>query len=105
MLVVDQKPLGQDHDDDNHIKLVQRQRKNDNDTSPVFSNICIGSAAAVQHEDGGLWTNGTVVGKGNHNLNDRSYVIQLTKNGRCISRKMPHKTNYNNSQYISTAPI
>ena len=36
MPVVDWKPLGQDHDDDHHIKLVERQRKNDNDTSPVF---------------------------------------------------------------------
>ena len=90
MLVVDQKPLGQDHDDDHHIKLVERQRKNDNDTSPVFSNIPIGSAVAVQHEDGGLWTHGMVVGKGDHNQHDRSYVIQLISNGRCISRNRCH---------------
>ena len=38
MPLVDRKPLGQDHDDDHHIKLVERQRKNDNDTSPVI--IC-----------------------------------------------------------------
>ena len=55
MPVVDQKPLGQDYDDDHHIKLVERQRKNDNDTSPVVSNIPIGSAVAVQCEDGGPW--------------------------------------------------
>ena len=87
MPVVDQKPLGQDHDDDHHIKLVDRQRKNDNDTSPVFSNIPIGSAVAVQHEDSSLWTHGMAVGKGNHNHHGISYVIQLTNNGRCISRK------------------
>ena len=71
MLVVDQKPLGQDHDDDHHIKLVERQRKNDNDTSPVFSNIPIGSAVAVQHEDSSPWTHGMVVGKDNHNHHGR----------------------------------
>ena len=49
MPVIDQKPLWQDHDDNHHIKLVERQiKKNDNDTSPVFSNIPIGSALAVQ---------------------------------------------------------
>ena len=90
MPVVDQKSLGQDHDDDHHIKLVERQRKNDNDTSPVFSNIPIGSAVAVQCKDSSLWTHGTVVGKGDHNHHDRSYVIQLTINGRHISRNRHH---------------
>ena len=77
MPVVDQKPLGQDHDDNHHIKLVERQRENDNDTSPVFSNIPIGSAVAVQHEGSGLCTHRMVVGKGNHNHHGRSYVIQI----------------------------
>ena len=27
---------------------------------------------------------------GNHNHHDRSYIIQLTKNGRCISRNRWH---------------
>ena len=87
---MDQKPIGQDCDDNPHTKLVDRQRKNDNDTSPVFSNIPIGSAVAVQHEDSSPWTHGTVVGKGNHNHHGRSYVIQLTNNGRCISRNRWH---------------
>ena len=84
MPVVDQRPIGQDCDDDHHTKLVERQRKNDNDTSQVFSNIPIGSAVAIQHEKGSPWIHGTVVGKGNHNHHGRSYVIQLTNNGRCI---------------------
>ena len=67
MPVVDQKPIGKDCDDDHQTKLVERQRKNDNDTSPVFSNIPIGPAVAVQHEDSSPWTHGMVVGKGNHN--------------------------------------
>ena len=35
-------------------------------------------------------THGTVVGKVNHNHHGRSYVIHLTNNGRCISRKRWH---------------
>ena len=31
-----------------------------------------------------------VVGKGDHNHHGRSYVIQLTNNGRCISRNRHH---------------
>ena len=36
MPVVDRKPIGEDCDDNHHTKLVERQSKNDNDTSPVF---------------------------------------------------------------------
>ena len=61
MPVVDCKPIGQDCDDDHHSKLVDRQGKNNNDTSPVFSNVPIGSAVEVQHEESGPWTYGTVV--------------------------------------------
>ena len=90
MPVVDCKPIRQDCDDNHHSKLVDRQGKNDKDTSPVFSNIPTRSAVAVQHEDGRPWTHGTVVDTGDHNHHDRSYVIQLTINGRCISRNRQH---------------
>ena len=83
--VLDHKPIRQDCDDDHHNKLVDRQQRNNNDASPVFACIPIGSAVAVQQEDGGLWTHGTVVGTGNHNHHDRSYIVQLTTNGRCIT--------------------
>ena len=56
----------------------------------MFSNIPIGSAVAVQHEDGGPLTHGTVLDMGNHNHHHRSYIIQLTTNGRCISRNRWH---------------
>ena len=84
MSILDCKPIGQDCDDDHHNKLVDRQHKNYNDASPVFPYIPIGSAVAIQQEDSGLWTHGTVVGTGNHNHHNRSYTIQLTTNGRCI---------------------
>ena len=85
MPVLDHKPIRQDHDDNHYGKLMDRQHKNDNDTSPVFFCIPTGSAVVVQQEDGGQWTHGTVVGNGNYNHHSRSYIIQLTTNGRCIT--------------------
>ena len=69
---------------------MDRQHKNDNDTPPEFSYIPIGSAVAVQQEDGRLWTHGTVVDRGNRNCHSRSYTIQLTTNGRCITQNRQH---------------
>ena len=48
MPVLDHKPIGQDCDDDHHNKMVDRQQRNNNDASPVFACIPIGSAVAVQ---------------------------------------------------------
>ena len=89
MPVVDCKPIRQDCDEDHHSKLVDRQGKNDNDTSPVFSNIPIGSAVAVQHGDSRSWTYETVVNMGDHNHHGRSYY-SAHKKGRCISRNRWH---------------
>ena len=44
----------------------------------------------VQQEDGGLWTHGTVVDKGNHNHYNRYYKIQVTKTGRIITCNRQH---------------
>ena len=50
MPVIDRKPIGGDNDDEHHSKLVHRQHKNDtnNDASPVFASIPIGSTVVVQ---------------------------------------------------------
>ena len=66
---------------------MHRQGKNDqgNDTSKIFMSIPIGSTVAVQQEDGGPWTYGTVVDKGDHNHHNRSYKTQVTKTGRIIT--------------------
>ena len=48
MPMVDCKTIGQDCDDDHHHKLVDRQHRNNNDASPVFAYIPIGSTVAVQ---------------------------------------------------------
>ena len=62
-----------------------RQQKIDNDTPLAFSCLPIGSAVVVQQEDSRPWTHGMVVDKGDHNHHGRSYTIQLTTNGRCIT--------------------
>ena len=66
MPVLDFKPIRQDCDDNHHNKLADKQQKNNNDASPVFGCIPIGSAVAVQWEDCVLWTHGSIVGTGNH---------------------------------------
>ena len=38
----------------------------------------------------GLWTHGTIVGKGDHNHHNRSYKIQVTTTGRIITCKRQH---------------
>ena len=48
MPVLDQIPIGTDSDDKHHSKLVDRQYKNNNDASPVFASLPIGSAVVVQ---------------------------------------------------------
>ena len=48
MPVLDWKSIGKDHDDKCHGKLIDRQYKNNNDASPIFTSIPIGSAVVVQ---------------------------------------------------------
>ena len=47
MSVLDQKPIGEDYDDEHHSKLLDRQHNNNNDASPIFASISIGSAVVV----------------------------------------------------------
>ena len=75
MPVLDCKPIIQDCDDEHHSKLVDRQQKNSNDASPMFACIPIGSTLVVQQYNSRPWTHGTVVGTGNHNHHDRSYIF------------------------------
>ena len=50
MPVIDRKPVERNNDDEHHSKLVHRQHKHNtnNDASPVFASIPIGSTVAVQ---------------------------------------------------------
>ena len=90
MPVLDQKTIGKDCDDKHHSKLLDWQHQNNNDATPVFASLPIGSSVVVQQEDGRLWTHGTVVGTGDHNHHDRAYTIQLTTNGRQIACNRQH---------------
>ena len=73
-----------------------------NDASQVFASIPIGSTVAVQWEDGGLWTHGTIVGKGDHNHHNCSYKIQVTTTGRIITcnRQQIKPTSITAEEYI-----
>ena len=92
MPVIDRKPIGRDNDDKHHSQFIHRQHKKgtNNDASPVFASIPIGSTIAVQWEDSGLWTHGTIVGKGDHRHHDWSYIIQVTTTGRRITCNRQH---------------
>ena len=92
MPVIYRKPVIADNDNEHHIKLVHGQSKNDtnNDASQVFVSIPIGSTVVVQWEDGGPWTHGTIVGRGNHNHHNWSYDIQVTTMGRIITCNRQH---------------
>ena len=52
--------------------------------------IPIGSTGAVQQEDRGPWTHGTIIGKGDHNHHNRSYNIEVTNTARIITHYRQH---------------
>ena len=57
------------------------------------------STVVVQWEDGRPWTHGTVVGKRDHNHNNRSYTICVTKTGWLITRNSNHiKTTHDKAE-------
>ena len=66
------------------------------DTARNYDLFSIESTVPLQWDDGGLWTHGTVVGRGDHYQNNRSYTIIVTKTGCFITR---------NSKHFKTTPI
>ena len=59
-------------------------------TSKSFVSLPIGSTVAVQWEDRGLWTHGTIEVKSNHNHHNRSYKIHITKTGKIVICNRQH---------------
>ena len=59
--------------DEHYEALVSTQTKIDknNDTFRNYASFLIGSTVAVQHEDGGMWTHGTVLEREDHNYNKK----------------------------------
>ena len=66
------------------------------DNARNYDLVSIGSTAAVQQEDGGVWTHGTIVGICNHCQKSRSYTIQITTTGCIVAM---------NSKHIKITPI
>ena len=75
--------VDRDNDEEYYEVLVKRQRQNDKKqgTPRNYVSIPIGSTVAVQQKVGGLWTHGTVEGKGDHNHHDKSWNIYITRTG------------------------
>ena len=97
MTIINRLPIKSDNDDEHYEAFINRQAKNDRkyDTARNYDLFSIGSTVAVQQEDGGPCTHGTVVGRGNHKHNNKSYTIRVTKTGCIIAR---------NSKHIKTTP-
>ena len=81
MPIINRLPINSHNDDEHYEALVSRQTRNDTnyDTSKSYASFSIGSTVAVQWEDDGPWTHGTVVGRGDHSHSNRSYTIGLSK--------------------------
>ena len=78
MPISNRLPINLDNDEEHCEALINMQAKNDKkyDTARNYDFFSIGSTVAVKWEDGGPWTPGTVVNRGDHNLNKRSYTIR-----------------------------
>ena len=94
---INRPPVNSNNDDEHHEALIKRHRRNDmnQDTSINYTSFLFGSTVAAHQEDGGPWTHGTVVGRGDHNHN-RLHMIHITKTGKLIT---------GNSKHVKAAPI
>ena len=78
--------------------ISQQTSKNDRscDTSSNYASFSLGSTVGIQWEDGGLWSHGRVIGRGNHDCGNRLFMIGITKASWRVTR---------NSKHIKTTPI
>ena len=83
MLILNRPSFNADNDDEHYETKVKRQANTDKKYATLrnFKPVPIGSAVAVQREDGGPWSNGIRVGKRDESHNDRSYKIYVIKTG------------------------
>ena len=75
--------MNSNNDDEHYEALVTKQTGNDKnyDTTRSYDSFSIRYTVVVQWEDGGPWTQGTAVRGGDHNHNNRSYMIRISKTG------------------------
>ena len=91
MQIVNKLLISLNNDDEHYKALVKRQKNDSNhDTPRNYTFILIGSTVAVQWEEGDRLTHGTIVQKGDHNHNNRSYTICMTEAGQLITRNSKH---------------
>ena len=81
--IINRLPMGIDNDEGHYEVLVKRQTKDyqNQGTPRNYVSIPTGSTVAIQCEDRGTWTHGTLEGKGYHKHHDRSYNIHTRKTG------------------------
>ena len=92
MPIINRLPINTNKDDEHYEALVTRETRNDKnyDTTRSYDSFPIGSTVVVQQEDDRPWTHGTVVGRGDHNHNNRSYMIRISKTGGIVTRNSKH---------------
>ena len=92
MLIISRSPISVNNDEEHYEALVNRPVKDDKNqgTPRKYVSIPTGSTVAVQCKDGGPWTHGTLEGKGNHNHQEKSYNICITKTGWLVTRERKH---------------
>ena len=82
-----------DSDEHNHAVLTNRQPCTNIDTYKNIPILLTWSTVEVQHEDGGCWMHGTVVGYRSDDNHGRSYKKWVTKMGFLITRTRRHIRN------------
>ena len=88
MTILTRLLLDSNKDEEHYGALINRQTKNDknHDTPRNHAFLPIRSAVMVQCKDGGPLTHHTIGGKGDHNHNNKSYTICVTKTGQVVTR-------------------
>ena len=91
MPIINRPLIGLNNDDEHYEALVKRKVNNNmnHDTPKKYASIPIVSIVVVHRRWWRMdpWDNRR---KGNHNHNDRSYTIQVTKTGQLITRNSKH---------------
>ena len=75
-----------DNDDNHYSSLMKRKLNADKDTHKNIPLLSRGSTVAVQHEEGGLWTDRMIVGHSMDDCNGSSYIIWVTEMACVITR-------------------
>ena len=83
MPIINRLPINSNNGNEHNKVTVTRQKRKDKNyaTFRSYDSFSIVSTVVVHSEDGGLWTLGTVVERGDHIHSNRSYMIRISKTG------------------------